>query len=110
MVTMEQSEYPQDVLPVVAFDFGAGVAAEQRELKRPRVVGIDRNIQQVFSSPPAHHRRAEWIWARRQECDETDDRDEDLREAAAEKHRQLAERREHDVAGLMERDADNMQE
>src|SRR6266850_5233859 len=111
MIAVERSRELEDVLPIVSLDLHARMAPEQRELERARVVHVDRDVEQILTGPPQHHRggkRAEVRFPEKR--NEADERDEHLVQAAAERRHEVAERREDEMAGLVKRNADRVQE
>ena len=53
-VAMNDPERGQEVLPVVALHFRAGLSAEQDQAQRPGVGHIDRDVEHVLSGHQVH--------------------------------------------------------
>src|SRR5581483_10967536 len=90
VIAVEHSKRLENVLPVVAFDLRARMSADQYQLQRSRSVRIHRDVEKILTGPPAHDRGAERIRAGGQECDHADERNDDLRGAAAGGRREIA--------------------
>ena len=84
--------------------------ADQRQLQRSRIVDVQRDVEQVLAGPPAHHGGGEGVraWSGRRPAQI--DRHEHLRQAAAKRRQEIAERREDYMAGFVKREADQVEE
>ena len=99
---MDDAQLREDELPVVAFDLGAGLPADQHELQRPSVGDVGREVEEVLSCPPRADGRAERLLLPADEGDRGDHRNQELQQAAAEHGHEPAEQREDEVAGFVE--------
>src|SRR5204863_2219707 len=101
MVTVEQTEKLQDVLPIVPLDLGTGVPAKQHKLQGTRIVDVGGDVEQVLAGPPSHDGGGKPVGTRGEKRDTAGDRHQDLQEAPAEGGHQIAEWGEQDVAGFV---------
>src|SRR4029078_770526 len=89
-------EVIEDVHPVVLAVL-AGVAAEEDQLRLPRVVDVDREVDQARARKPEEHGGGERVAGLEEQEDADPEEESHLEDAAAGDVQELAEEHEEDM-------------
>ena len=108
-IEAQPSQLREQVLPVVAFDLGARLAAEQHELQGTSVGNVGRKVEKVFTAPPRAHGGGERI-ALSQEGGGQAERQRELQQAAAENRDESSKEPEQHMSGFVEDQIRQMQD
>src|SRR5690348_17208854 len=102
LVVRQHTEVAEEKRPIVF------AAANERQLLRPRIADVDRDVPQILRDPPERHCRRMPV-AAAGEVHEEDGRDDELEKRAARELDNLAKWREDEVPCLVDREIDRVE-
>src|SRR3954468_1763515 len=108
-IVLHPAERGEQILPVVSLDLSARVPAQQDELQRPRIGDVRCDVEEILARPPGAYRSSERI-PLLDKCNRAHDWNEYLEKAPAKNGHESTERREQNVARLVENQVGQMQQ